>query len=54
MDPRCEIVAGRGATKGDEAMTHMQLDGEPWPQAIPAETGGSPVLVRLRSSQANM
>lgn len=25
-----------GVTKGDTSITHMQLDGEPWPQIIPA------------------
>ncbi|CAL8467982.1 g7520 [Coccomyxa elongata] len=30
-----ELRAG-GVTKGDTSETHMQLDGEPWPQTIPA------------------
>ena len=29
----CGVV---GVTKGDTSETHMQLDGEPWPQTIPA------------------
>ena len=40
------FLVGRGATKGDDVMTHMQLDGEPWPQAIPAGKEKEPVLVR--------
>lgn len=44
-----QCCVGGGATKGDEALTHMQLDGEPWPQTIPTGKGGTPVLVRYRS-----
>ena len=29
-------MAAAGLTKEDTSMTHMQLDGEPWPQIIPA------------------
>eukprot|EP00887_Chlorella_sp_A99_P001396 scaffold8.g1396.t1 len=31
-----ELAAGgRGAVRGDTGLTHMQVDGEPWPQHIP-------------------
>lgn len=36
------MPAGR---KGDEAMAHMQLDGEPWAQAIPVNAA-QPLVVR--------
>lgn len=36
------LWAGR---KGDEAMAHMQLDGEPWAQTIPVNAA-QPLLVR--------
>lgn len=35
-------IAG-GAAKGDRGLAHMQLDGEPWAQAIPS--GSSQPLV---------
>jgi hypothetical protein len=39
-----EVIAG--PTKDGEGLTHMQLDGEPWPQAIPGGDGNQPVMVR--------
>ena len=36
---------GAGPSKGDTGLTHMQLDGEPWPQAIPAAKGAVPITV---------
>lgn len=38
----CLLPVGR---KGDEAMAHMQLDGEPWAQAIPVNAA-QPLVVR--------
>ena len=34
-------------TKGEEALTHMQLDGEPWPQVIPHGKDAQPIKVCL-------
>lgn len=34
-----------GPTKDGESTTHMQLDGEPWPQAIPAGEKSQPLTV---------
>ena len=36
-----------GAAKGGSGETHMQLDGEPWPQAIPAGDA-EPLTVRVQ------
>ena len=40
-----------GAARGANAETHMQLDGEPWPQAIPAGDA-EPLTVRIVFLQA--
>lgn len=43
-----EVRGGRGGTtKGDSPVTHMQLDGEPWPQDLPADAKDPPLRVRL-------
>ena len=34
-----ELVATGARVHGETGMTYMQLDGEPWPQAIPAVAG---------------
>ena len=45
QDLICEPFAGAGGVKG-EGLTHMQLDGEPWPQAIP-DASSAPVQATL-------
>jgi hypothetical protein len=50
----CELwCVSAGPTKGDTSVTHMQLDGEPWPQAIPAGDA-EPLTVRLENPQSTM
>ena len=47
-DLQLEVRGGRGrTTKGDSPITHMQLDGEPWPQDLPADAKDPPLRVRL-------
>ena len=47
-DLQLEVRGGRGGTtKGDSPITHMQLDGEPWPQDLPADAKDPPLRVRL-------
>ena len=46
-DLQLEVRGGRGGTtKGDSPVTHMQLDGEPWPQDLPANAKDPPLRVR--------
>lgn len=40
--------ASAGPTHDAEALTHMQLDGEPWPQKIPTGKESQPLTVRDR------
>lgn len=39
-----------GPTKDVEGLTHMQLDGEPWPQHIPGGDANQPVKVLVPMS----
>ncbi len=39
-----ELAASGRSVKGEAGLTHMQLDGEPWAQQIPAAGEGQPPL----------
>ena len=45
-----ELAASGARVKGETGLTHMQVDGEPWAQPIPAagRGGDAPCVVRVQ------
>jgi diacylglycerol kinase (ATP) len=50
-----ELAASGRGVKGETGLTHMQLDGEPWAQQIPAAgQGQQPLRVSMGEAQARL
>ena len=48
-----ELAATGGAVKGERGIVYMQLDGEPWPQEIPAAAADVPADTKTATSDNN-